>query len=44
MLDRIWKRYDSDNNKQLDQQEMYKFVKEVFGSKITVKRAREIFS
>ena len=44
MLKRIWGRYDADGNKELDKKEMFKFIKEVFGSTITRPKMNKIFA
>lgn len=44
MLDRIWNRYDVHGNKELDKKEMFKFIKEVFGSTITRPKMNQIFA
>ena len=44
MLDRIWKRYDADRSKALDKAEMFLFIREVFGSRVSEEEAGSIFA
>lgn len=44
MLDKIWNKYDEDGNMTLDRDEMMKFVYQVFGTDVSVKKANEIFN